>query len=567
MENIWMKRFLMLIICLCLCAGLFPTTAAAAPQWPSDVSIQADAGIVMDSDTGTVLYGKNMDQPYYPASITKILTALIVLERCDLNEMVTFSHDDVYNVEAGSSSAGIDEGDVLTVRDCLYALMLASANESANALACHISGSREAFAQLMNEKAQSLGCTGSHFNNPSGLNDENHYTTAHDMALIARAAIQNPEFLTINGTRSYQLAPTKRTPEGGYVANHHKMLNKNEAVYYPGAFAGKTGYTSLAGNTLVTCAKKNDMTLIAVVLNGHQSHYSDTKALFDFGFRNFQSLRTVDYETRYKSLENDMTIAGMTSGDSISLELDRGGRVVIPKDADFTDTQSSLTYDLDGSHPQTAIACIRYTYNDRPVGSVYLCSPGLEGSTVSLASQDASGASAVSIGQSADADIPAPVDSSGPGNTSEPGNAPGPGNASEPGNASGLQDGTGVPAQPETPHGQQPASSPAPRQDITSKEGTAASIRIPANTLAILGIAFSLAVIIAIVAAVKIHVRKKEEEDLYLRRQRRLERLEDIGFSTTDFENLVAQRRVSSPSLGEKGKRGKGRRRKKTFFR
>ena len=544
-----MKRFLMLFICLCLCAGLFPMTAAAAPQWPSDVSIQADAGIVMDSDTGTVLYGKNMDQPYYPASITKILTALIVLEQCDLNEMVTFSHDDVYNVEAGSSSAGIDEGDVLTVRDCLYALMLASANESANALACHVSGSREAFAQLMNEKAQSLGCTGSHFNNPSGLNDENHYTTAHDMALIASAAIQNPEFLTINGTRSYQLAPTKRTPEGGYVANHHKMLNKNEAVYYPGAFAGKTGYTSLAGNTLVTCAKKNDMTLIAVVLNGHQSHYSDTKTLFDFGFRNFQSLRTVDYETRYKSLENDMTIAGMTSGDSISLELDRGGRVVIPRDADFTDTQSALTYDLDGSHPQTAIACIRYTYNDRPVGSVYLCSPGLKGSAVSLTSQDASGASAVSMDQNGETDVPVPLDSSGPGD------------------ASGLQDGPEAPSHAEAPHGQQPSPGPAPRQDITSKEGTAASIRIPANTLAILGIAFSLAVIIAVVAAVKIHVCRKEEEDLYLRRQRRLERLEDIGFSSTDFEKLVAQRRISSSPLGEKGKKGRGRRRKKSFFR
>ena len=524
-------------------------TAAAAPQWPSDVSIQADAGIVMDSDTGTVLYRKNMDQPYYPASITKILTALIVLEQCDLNEMVTFSHDDVYNVEAGSSSAGIDEGDVLTVRDCLYALMLASANESANALACHVSGSREAFAQLMNEKAQSLGCTGSHFNNPSGLNDENHYTTAHDMALIASAAIQNPEFLTINGTRSYQLAPTKRTPEGGYVANHHKMLNKNEAVYYPGAFAGKTGYTSLAGNTLVTCAKKNDMTLIAVVLNGHQSHYSDTKTLFDFGFRNFQSLRTVDYETRYKSLENDMTIAGMTSGDSISLELDRGGRVVIPRDADFTDTQSALTYDLDGSHPQTAIACIRYTYNDRPVGSVYLCSPGLKGSAVSLTSQDASGASAVSMDQNGETDVPVPLDSSGPGD------------------ASGLQDGPEAPSHAEAPHGQQQPPDPAPRQDITSKEGTAASIRIPANTLAILGIASSLAVIIAVVAAVKIHVCRKEEEDLYLRRQRRLERLEDIGFSSTDFEKLVAQRRISSPSLGEKGKNGRGRRRKKSFFR
>lgn len=564
MENIWMKRFLVLFICICLSAGLLPMTAMAAPEWPSDVSIQADGGIVMDSDTGTVLYGKNMDQPYYPASITKILTALIVLERCDLNEMVTFSHDDVYNVEAGSSSAGIDEGDVLTVRDCLYALMLASANESANALACHISGSREAFAQLMNEKARSLGCTGSHFNNPSGLNDENHYTTAHDMALIARAAIQNPEFLTINGTRSYQLAPTKRTPEGGYVANHHKMLNKNEAVYYPGAFAGKTGYTSLAGNTLVTCARKNDMTLIAVVLNGHQSHYSDTKALFDFGFRNFQSLRTVDYETRYKSLENDMTIAGMTSGDSISLELDRGGRVVIPRDADFTDTQSTLTYDLDGSRPQTAVACIRYTYNDRPVGSVYLCSPGLEGSTVSLASQDAPGGSAGDAGSPSAASMDQTLAGAPHGQSAVPQDQ-----SPTPQDQSPAQGNQAPASEDQHPaQGNQPAVSGAsPRQDITSKEGTAASIRIPANTLAILGIAFSLAVIIAIVAAVKIHVRKKEEEDLYLRRQRRLERLEDIGFSSTDFEKLVAQRRVSAPSLGEKGKKSRGRRRKRFFFR
>ena len=202
-----MKRFFSLFLCLCLSMGVFTISALAAPEWPSDVSIQADGGIVMDADTGTVLYGKNMDQPYYPASITKILTALIVLEHCDLDEMVSFSHDDVYNVEAGSSSAGIDEGDVLTVRDCLYALMLASANESANALACHVSGSREEFAKLMNEKAASLGCTGSHFANPSGLNDENHYTTAHDMALIAREAIKNPEFLAINGPAAISWPP------------------------------------------------------------------------------------------------------------------------------------------------------------------------------------------------------------------------------------------------------------------------------------------------------------------------------------------------------------------------
>ena len=222
---------------------------------------------------------------------------------------------------------------------------------------------------------------------------------------------------------------------------------------------------------------------------------------------------------------------------------------MIPREADFTDTQSDLTYDLDGSHPRQPLPVSATTYNDRPVGSVYLCSPGLEGSAASLTSQDASGASAVSIGQDGETDNSAP---------SAPSGRP---------DAPGLQDTPEAPSHVETPHGQTQAPTPAPRQDITSKEGTAASIRIPANTLAILGIAFSLAVIIAIVAAVKIHVRRKEEEDLYLRRQRRLERLEDIGFSSSDFEKLVAQRRVSSPPLGEKGKKGRGRRRKKSFFR
>lgn len=525
-----MKRFFTLFLCLGLFTGLFSMQAFAAPEWPSDVSIQADGGIVMDADTGTVLYGKNMEQRYYPASITKMLTALIVLERCDMDEMVTFSHDDVYNVEAGSSSAGIDEDDVLTVRDCLYALMLASANESANALACHVSGSREAFAELMNEKAASLGCTGSHFANPSGLNDENHYTTAHDMALIAREAIKNPEFLTINNTRSYKLAPTKRSPEGGYVANHHKMLNKNESVYYPGAFAGKTGYTSLAGNTLVTCAKKNDMTLIAVVLNGHQSHYSDTKAMFDFGFRNFQSLRAVDYETKYKSLENDMTIAGMTAQDSISLELDRNGRVVIPKDADFTDTQSSLTYSLDSGSPQDAVACILYTYGEHPAGFVYLRSAG-----AAAAASDRPEAAAATPGQ---------ADQTGPGETGAVGNVDNTGNVNSP---------TQKPT----------ADSPSTRADFIAKGGTASSIRIPANTLTILGIIFSLCIIVAIVAAVKIHVKRKEESELLLRRQRRLERLEDIGYSSAEFDRLLSERRSSAPGP----RRNKRSRRKKSIFR
>ena len=145
------KRALFLVLSIYFILFTYVRTALAASFWPSAISIEADGGILMEAQTGTVLFAKNADQPYYPASITKILTALIVLEHCSLDEEVTFSHDDVYNVEAGSSTAGIDEGDVLTVRDCLYALMLASANESANALACHVSGSREAFAEAAQE--------------------------------------------------------------------------------------------------------------------------------------------------------------------------------------------------------------------------------------------------------------------------------------------------------------------------------------------------------------------------------------------------------------------------------
>lgn len=499
-----MKRLFSLLICLGLLLGLTPVTAAAAVPWPAGVSIEADGGILMDADTGTILYGKNEDQAYYPASITKILTALIVLKECDLDEMVTFSHDDVYNVEAGSSSAGIDEGDVLTVRDCLYALLLASANESANALACHVSGSREAFAELMNEQAKSLGCTGSHFANPSGLNDENHYTTAHDMALIAQEAIKNPDFVEISGTRSYQMAPTKKNPEGGYVANHHNMVKQNTSVTYPGAFAGKTGYTSLAGNTLVTCARRDGITLIAVVLNGHQTHYQDTKALFDFGFSKFQSLKAADHETTYRSLENDMTIAGMTAKDSISLSLDPDSRVILPKEAVFSDLAPSLSYELGPDAPANAIARIFYTYEGHEAGQVYLC-------TAARTNQVTPSAAAPRSNDT----LPAPSRAVILPETE----------VSEP--ASRIQNPSARPTDPDH-----------------TENGTLWGLP--------LWLAASLAGGFAIVLGTGIflflHNRQREQEDLMRRRQRRLERLEDMGFSSSDFDRMLSKKRSSMPS-------------------
>lgn len=508
------KRIIFLILSIYFILFTCIRTALAASSWPSAVSIEADGGILMEAQTGTVLFAKNADQPYYPASITKILTALIVLEHCSLDEEVTFSHDDVYNVEAGSSTAGIDEGDVLTVRDCLYALMLASANESANALACHVSGSREAFAELMNQKAESLGCTGSHFANPSGLNDENHYTTAHDMALIARAAIQDPDFLEIDGARNYKLPPTKRNPEGGYVANHHRMLVKNTSVYYPGAFAGKTGYTSIAGNTLVTCAERNDMTLIAVVLNGHQTHYPDTKALLDFGFDRFQIVKAADHETSYKALDNDMTIGGMTAQDNISLELDKNSLVVIPKDADFSDTEASLSYELDENAPDNAIARILYQYDGHSIGQVYLCSAGQ-----TIPKTAAQSDQTVDPGISPQSDTPAPQNAAN-------------------------------------------ARSKAAVDPLTASYRTGKKFPFILVGICALGL-----IAVGVILFFLLHSHRKEKEDLLLRRKRRLERLEDIGYSSSDFDQLLSQKRSSAPSYKKQKHQVKRPRRKWPFSR
>lgn len=367
------KRLLAILVCLAFVAGPAPIQALAEPvPWPENVSISAEGGIVMDADSGVILYGKNMHTSYYPASITKILTALLIIENFDLDDTVTFSHNAVFNVEAGSTSAGMDVGDTLTVRDCLYAMMLKSANEVANALAEYASGSIEAFAAVMNDKAKSLGCTDSHFNNPSGLNDPDHYTSAHDMALIAQAAFQNEIFTEIDSTLYYDLPPTKRNPEGFRIYPGHRMLKKNMPQYYPGIVGGKTGYTSLAGNTLVTCAERDGVRLIAVVLNGHSTHYVDTKALLDFGFRNFQSLDVADYDTTYTSITNDMSIAGLPTTDLSVLHVQSDCRITLPAGADFSDTVSTISYDLPEDAPSDAIARISYEYGGRQVGYTYL---------------------------------------------------------------------------------------------------------------------------------------------------------------------------------------------------
>ena len=245
--------------------------------------IQAQGAVLMDAATGVLLYSKNADTRYYPASITKLMTALLVAERCNLDDTVTYSKTAVTNLESGAVTLGLVEGDTLTVRQSLYGLLLKSANEVANGLAEHTAGSISAFADLMNEKAKSLGCTGTHFVNPNGLNNSEHYTTPHDMALIARAAFENSTVASVASTLSYQIPATKKAA-ARTITMGHKMLNPGDSRYYPGIIGGKTGYTSLVGNTLVTCAEKGGSRLIAVVMKSKSTQYEDTKALLDYGF-------------------------------------------------------------------------------------------------------------------------------------------------------------------------------------------------------------------------------------------------------------------------------------------
>ena len=257
----------------------------ALANWPQGPAIYAESGILVDLDTQEILYSKNIDKQLYPASITKIMTTLVAIESSSPEEPVTFSQHALDSIEWDSSNIGCRLNETLTMEQCWYAMMLNSANEVCCGVAEHISGSIEAFVEKMNQKAAELGCTNTHFSNPNGLPDETHYTTAHDMALIANAAYQNETFRQIFSTRQYEIPPTPQYTETRYLYNHHKMMQPDTEYYYEGCLGGKTGYTEAALNTLVTFASRSEKTLLCVTMRtqGRQV-YTDTASLFDYGF-------------------------------------------------------------------------------------------------------------------------------------------------------------------------------------------------------------------------------------------------------------------------------------------
>ena len=257
--------------------------------WPQAADIASDTGILMDADTGTVLFDKGGDQQRYPASITKIMTLLVAVENSSMDEQVTFTETGVRNVAADSSNINSKVGEVMTMQDCLHALMIISANDAAAQIAEHVGGTEQNFIDMMNQRAAEIGCTNTHFTNSSGLPDENHYSSAKDMALIFREGLKNKDFRSVIGDADYTIQPTNMTSDKRVMHTHHPMFAPESDIYYPGCIGGKTGFTNLAAHTLVTAVEQNGTTYIAVVMHGVELSTCclDSKALFDYGFGNF----------------------------------------------------------------------------------------------------------------------------------------------------------------------------------------------------------------------------------------------------------------------------------------
>lgn len=349
---------------------LLPVQSNEIDNWPIGPAISAESAILMDADTGVILYAKNIHKKSYPASTTKLLTCLIAMERGNLDDMVPFSHEAVFTVPVGGSNMGMDEGESITLEEALYGILVASANEVANAVGEYVSGSIEDFIADMNERAAELGCTDSHFVNTNGLHDENHYTSAYDLALISSRFFQNEMLCKIGNTPRYHFEATATQPDDFYKNNKHRLINGE--IPYEGIVGGKTGYTDDARQTLVTCAERNGMKLVCVVLNEEKPRqFTDTVELFDYGFNNFQVMNISENEDKYQIESSGFLQTGndIFGSSKPILSIDSDSYVIIPNTISFDDLDSVIDYHVSS---ENRIAQIRYSYHDSYVGCAYL---------------------------------------------------------------------------------------------------------------------------------------------------------------------------------------------------
>lgn len=294
------KKFLSLFIIFIV---FFSNVAFA-----NEPNIASSAAILVESSTGKILYEKNAYEKMYPASTTKIMTAILALENCDLDEKAKVSYNAVYSLPSGYVNANLINGEEIAIKDLMYALLVKSANDAAIVLAEHIGGSVENFSEMMNKKAKELGCQNTNFINPNGIHNNNHYSTAYDLYLIASYCMKNETFRKYVSTTNYTLPATNKYEATDRVCiTTNDMLRPKSKYYNKNVIGIKTGYTTESQNCLIAAAEKNGIQLISVVLHGETNpdgssqRYIDTTNLFNYGFDDF---KFTDIITKGKVIKN-----------------------------------------------------------------------------------------------------------------------------------------------------------------------------------------------------------------------------------------------------------------------
>lgn len=333
-----------------------PIQTNELPDWPQGPGTYGEAGIVMEAGSGAILYAKNIDEHHYPASITKLLTTLVAMEKGELSDEISFSADSLSFLEWDDAAIGMKEGNVISLEQALYAVLLASANEVSYAVAESL-GKKEGhdyswYIGEMNKKCQELGGTNSNFVNPHGLHDDNHYTCARDMALIGRALFEYPFVFDVMQSMQYTIEASPTTEEHTFQQNH-KMFYMDNPYYWEYVIGGKTGYTDQSRNTLVTMTDNGDMQLVCVVLRAEGVNvYSDTRNLCEYVYNNFKKVNVAE-------LEKSEDISEIITADG-------GGYIVLPDSVPFDKLDMTLTPDEETKGE----AVLAYTYGGSNVGEV-----------------------------------------------------------------------------------------------------------------------------------------------------------------------------------------------------
>ena len=279
----------------------FATNIDTSDYNPDKIKTNSPSVILTDANTGKILYSKSAFEKRFPASTTKLMTAILTLENCELSDVATVSHNAIFSIPIGYSHASLKEGEKLTIEQLLNVLLIPSANDAAVVLAEHIAGSVENFSEMMNNKAKELGCVNTHFVNPNGIHDENHYSCAYDLAIIGRYAMKFEDIMRIAKVNQYTLPKTNKYDKTDRIFNStNGLINKNSEYYNKYATGLKTGYTDKSGYCIVTTANQGDVELLAVVLGSESidDRYEDCNTLFDYCFENYS----------YKSLINSREI-------------------------------------------------------------------------------------------------------------------------------------------------------------------------------------------------------------------------------------------------------------------